>query len=285
MLTAPVGILILAAAAFGLVVGSFLNVCIHRLPRDLSIVRPRSACPGCGAAIAWHDNVPILSWLFLGGRCRACRAPIAARYPLVEAANGLLWTAALAVLGPTLEGITAAIFGSAMIALILIDAEHQILPDAITLPGIACGLVLAPLRARAGGAPSFPESTPVEALLAAAGAAALGWAIPWALNSAYRLQQRLRGARSDAIEDGIGEGDFKLLAMVGAFLGWRLLLFTIFAGAITGAAWGVTLMMTRGYDWKSKLPFGVFLGAAAIVATFVGHPAVAWYLRLVGVEP
>lgn len=285
MLAAPVPILAIAAAAFGLVVGSFLNVCIHRLPRDLSVVRPRSACPGCGAAIAWHDNVPVLSWLLLRGRCRACRAPIAARYPLVEAANGALWAAALVVLGPTLEGLIAALFGSALIALILIDAEHQILPDAITLPGIAAGLMLAPLRAWAGGATTFAGMTPARALGAAAGAAALGYAIPWGLNAAYRLQQRLRGAPPDAVEDGIGEGDFKLLAMVGAVLGGRLLLFTIFTGAIAGAAWGVTLMMTRGYGWKSKLPFGVFLGAAAIVAVFVGHASVAWYLRFVGVEP
>ncbi|HKQ98266.1 MAG TPA: prepilin peptidase [Candidatus Polarisedimenticolia bacterium] len=281
---APFAVLVVVAAALGLVVGSFLNVCIHRLPRDLSVVRPRSACPGCGAGIAWYDNVPLVSFILLGGRCRRCRAPIAARYPLVEAATGALWAGAVFFLGPTLEGLVAALFGSALIALILIDAEHQILPDAITLPGIACGIALAPLRAHLE--PGLPlGETPIRALAGAAGAAALGYAIPWALNGAYRLQQRVRGTPTDAIEDGIGEGDFKLLAMVGAFLGWRLLLFTLFAGAITGAAWGISLMVTRGYGWKSKLPFGVFLGAAALLAAFVGGPALGWYLGLVGVEP
>ncbi len=285
MTALPFPILIAVAGVLGLIIGSFLNVCIHRLPRELSIVRPRSACPGCGAGIAWFDNVPVVSWILLGGRCRACRAPIAARYPLVEASTGALWAGACAAFGPTLEGLLTALFGSALVALILIDAEHQILPDAITLPCLAGALALAPLRAIAAHGDGPLGATPARAFAAAAGAAALGYAIPWGLNAAYRLQQRARGVPADALEDGIGEGDFKLLAMVGAFLGWRLLLFTIFAGAIVGAAWGVTLMLTRGYGWKSKLPFGVFLGAAAIAAAFFGGPAVAWYLRFVGLEP
>src|SRR5262245_54370732 len=125
---APEPLLIFVAGLFGLVIGSFLNVCIHRLPRDLSIVRPRSACPGCGAGIAWHDNIPVVSWILLGGRCRGCRAPIAPRYPLVEAATAALWAGSMAAFGPTLEGLATALFGSALVALILIDAEHQILP-------------------------------------------------------------------------------------------------------------------------------------------------------------
>jgi leader peptidase (prepilin peptidase) / N-methyltransferase len=273
---------LLAAAALGSCIGSFLNVCIHRLPRDLSVVRPRSACPACGAAIAWYDNIPILSWLILVGRCRACRAPIAVRYPLVEGITGALFVAALLVKGPTLEAAVAAALGAALVALVMIDAEHQILPYAITLPGIAAGLLLAPARAwfAAGDGPQ-----PLPALGQACFAAALGYSIPWALNRCYRGWQALRKVPAAAREDGIGQGDFKLLAMIGAFLGTRLLLFTLFAGAISGAAWGLTLMATRGYGWKSKVPFGVFLGAAAILAIFAGDRLVDGYLRALGVAP
>jgi leader peptidase (prepilin peptidase) / N-methyltransferase len=272
----------LVAAAFGLCLGSFLNVCIHRLPRGLSVVRPRSACPVCAAMIAWHDNIPLVSWIALGGRCRSCRAAIALRYPMIEAATGALAVAALAHAGPTLEAAVLFGFAAALVALILIDAGHQILPDAITLPGIAAGVALAPLRAAAA---SGGDGRPLRALAHAAGAAALGYAIPWAINGAYHGWQALRGVPRDRREDGIGRGDYKLLAMIGAFLGWQRLLFTLFAGAVSGAAWGLTLMLTRGYGWKSKLPFGVFLGAAAILAAFAGDRIVGAYLALVGVAP
>jgi len=272
----------LLAAGLGLCIGSFLNVCIHRLPRGLSVVRPRSACPGCRGLIAWYDNIPLLSWLILRGRCRACGAPIAVRYPLVEAATGALFVAALGVEGPTLEAAVTAGFGAALLALILIDAEHQLLPDAITLPGIAAGIGLAPLRAALS---PVAAERPATALAYSIAAAALGYAIPWALNGAYRGWQALRGVATPAREDGIGRGDFKLLAMIGAFLGARLLLFTLLGGAVSGAAWGLTLMATRGYGWKSKLPFGVFLGGAALVALFAGERLVEAYLRTIGMAP
>jgi len=272
----------LLAAGTGLCIGSFLNVCIHRLPRGLSVVRPRSACPRCGKPIAWHDNIPLASWLMLRGRCRSCGAPIAVRYPLVEAATGMLFVAALVVAGPTLEAAVTALLGAALLALILIDAGHQILPDAITLPAIAAGIALSPLRAAV--APVAAER-PAAALVHAIAAAALGYAIPWALNGAYHGWQALRGVAGPDREDGIGRGDYKLLAMIGAFLGVRLLLFTLFAGAVSGAAWGLTLMATRGYGWKSKLPFGVFLGGAALVALLAGERLVESYLRAVGVAP
>jgi len=272
----------LVAAGLGLCIGSFLNVCIHRLPLGLSVVRPRSACPACRGLIAWYDNIPLLSWLMLRGRCRGCGAPIAVRYPLVEAATGTLFVAALVVDGPTLEAAVTAGFGAALLALILIDAEHQLLPDAITLPGIAAGMALAPLRVALSPVAAEPLAT---ALVHSIAAAALGYAIPWGLNGAYHGWQALRGVAKPAREDGIGRGDFKLLAMIGAFLGARLLLFTLFGGAVSGAAWGLTLMATRGYGWKSKLPFGVFLGGAALVALFAGEPLVEAYLRAVGVAP
>ena len=273
-------ILIVAAIALGAIVGSFLNVCIHRLPRDLSVVRPRSSCPGCGALIAWYDNVPVLSFLVLRARCRHCRAPIAKRYPIVEAATAALFGALLLVKGPGIEWLAGALLGAALIALILIDAEHQILPDAITLPGIAAGILLAPPRAALA---PVPLTTPLAALRAAAFAAALGFALPWSLNAAYRGWQALRRVPPARREDGIGRGDFKLLAMIGAFLGVPLLLFTLFVGAVTGALWGLYLMAARGYGWKSRLPYGVFLGAAAILALFAGDASVGWYLDRMGV--
>jgi leader peptidase (prepilin peptidase)/N-methyltransferase len=273
-------LLIVAAVGLGAIIGSFLNVCIHRLPRDLSIVTPRSACPGCGAPIAWYDNVPVLSYLVLRARCRRCRAAIAARYPLVEAATAALFAALLVTRGPGIEWLAGAIFGAAIIALILIDAEHQILPDVITLPGIAAGVLLAPLRAALAPMPQVP---PLHALRDAAFAAALGYALPWSVNAAYRGWQALRRVPAARREDGIGQGDFKLLAMIGAFLGVRLLLFTLFVGAVGGAVWGIYLMMARGYGWKSRLPYGVFLGAAAILALFAGDASVGWYLDRMGV--
>jgi leader peptidase (prepilin peptidase)/N-methyltransferase len=273
-------LLIVAAVSFGAIIGSFLNVCIHRLPRDLSIVTPRSACPGCGAPIAWYDNIPILSFLLLRARCRRCRAPIAVRYPLVEAATAALFGALLLVKGPGIEWLAGAMFGAALIALILIDAEHQILPDAITLPGIATGLLLAPLRSALA---PVPAATPLRALWEAAFAAALGYALPWSVNAAYRGWQALRRVPAARREDGIGQGDFKLLAMIGAFLGVPLLLFTLFVGAVGGALWGLYLMAARGYGWKSRLPYGVFLGGAAILALFAGDASVGWYLDRMGV--
>jgi|SRR5438094_3801795 len=263
--------------AAGACVGSFLNVCIHRLPRRRSIVRPRSACPHCGAPIAWYDNLPILSFLLLRGRCRHCRAPIGLGYPLVEASTSLLFAALLHARGPTPEFLLQAFLGACLIALILIDARHQILPNAVTLPGIAVGLVTSPLRA----APGDAAGAAWDSLLAAA----LGFAIPWMVNAGYRMWQAARGLPRGEREDVIGQGDFKLLAMIGAFLGVRLLLFCLFIGAVAGAAFGLLMMRYRGYGWKSKLPYGVFLGGAAILALFAGEPWVRWYLRLAGLGP
>jgi leader peptidase (prepilin peptidase)/N-methyltransferase len=267
------------ALALGGIAGSFLNVCIHRLPLGASVVRPRSACPACAAAIPWRDNIPILSWIALRGRCRACRAPIPIRYPLVEGATALLFVLLLRTRGPTPMFLLDAVLGSALIALIVIDARHQILPDAITLPGIATGLLTSPLRgawdpARSGGAPG--------ALVDALQGAAIGFAVPFGVNAAYRGWQALLGVARERREDGIGRGDFKLLAMIGAFQGARLVLFCLFAGAVSGALFGVYRMWRRGYGWKSRLPYGVFLGGSAILALFAGEPAVAWYLGLLG---
>ncbi len=267
----PSFVLWFLVAGTGACIGSFLNVCIHRLPRRASVVRPRSACPGCGGPIAWHDNIPVLSYLILGGRCRRCRAPISPRYPLVEAATSILFVLLFLKRGPTFAFALDALLVAALLALIVVDALHQILPNAITLPGIALGLLSSPLRG-AGGRPV------IDALVGAA----LGFLLPWAINEAYRLWQAARGVPRDRREDGIGQGDFKLLAMIGAFLGVRLLLFTLLVGAVTGALFGVAMMLWRGYGWKSKLPYGVFLGGAAILAVFMGESWVRLYLDLAG---
>jgi leader peptidase (prepilin peptidase)/N-methyltransferase len=278
----PIDPRLFEALAFvvGACIGSFLNVCIHRLPRGFSVVLPRSACPGCGRLIAWYDNVPLLSWLLLRGRCRGCRMPITVRYPLVEAATALLFLGLAMARGLSFAWLEGAAFGAALVALILIDAEHQILPDAITLPGIAAGLAVAPFSVLFAP-PGDPPPGFVDRLLAAV----LGYLMLFLVNASYRGWQAMKHVPKAERLDGIGQGDYKLLAMIGAFLGTRLMFFTLFSGAVTGAVCGLWLMTFRGYQWRSKLPYGVFLGGAAILALFFGEPAIRWYAWRLGVVP
>jgi leader peptidase (prepilin peptidase)/N-methyltransferase len=243
------------AANVGLVVGSFLNVVIHRLPRGESLSHPPSRCPRCGAAIRWYDNVPVLSYLFLAGRCRDCRAPISPRYPLVEAATGLLFFAAALKLPQWLWVFHAVVLGSLCLALALIDLEHMILPDALTLPGVALGLLFAWL-----GGP-----TP---LLPAIIGTVLGAALPLSIIWAYRW---LRGV------EGMGLGDVKLLAMLGAFLGWQGMLLTLALGAVAGALVGVGLILLGKGSRQTELPFGTFLCAAAVVVLFLGEKLLTFW--------
>ncbi len=239
----------------GLVVGSFANVCIHRLPERRSVVRPRSRCPRCDAPIRAADNVPVLSYLALGGRCRACRAPISARYPLVEAANGAMYFALARVMGPTPQAAVAMALVTALLVLTLIDYDHQLLPDAITLPGIAVGLAASLL-------PGPP--TPLDAAAAAAG----GYLAFFAVAKAY---ERTRGM------EGLGQGDWKMTAMLGAFLGWEKLLLTVFAATLGGTVVGLGLMALRGRSSRHALPLGTFLGIAGIAVVFGGKPVLDWY--------
>ena len=249
------------ALLLGLVVGSFANVCIHRLPRRESVVSPPSRCPSCGALIRARDNVPILSWLLLGGRCRSCRAPISRRYPAVEAANGLLWLALAVLRGPRVETFVAMVLVTVLLVLSLIDLDHRLLPDAITLPGIAAGL-----------AASFLPSSPVRplaALLAAAG----GWLAFAAVAKAY---QRLRGV------EGLGQGDWKMAAMLGSFLGWQPMLLTVLLASVAGTLVGLGAVALRGRDMRYALPLGTFLGAAGIATVFFGDAMLAWYRGALG---
>ena len=246
----PGWFLLTAAAAYGLVLGSFLNVVIYRLPRGMSIVRPRSHCPACGRMVRWYDNVPILSYLALRGRCRSCGAPISPRYPLVEATTGCLLVLAAWRFGVTIEGGLAAVFLLLLLPLALIDLEHQILPDVLTLPGIALGLLGGALSAR------VPLWNSIAGAL-------LGAAVPYLVIVAYRL---LRGV------EGMGLGDVKLLAMIGAFLGWQGVLLTLCIGAVAGAAVGLVLIAARRGRLDTELPFGTFLAAAGALVLFAGGP-------------
>lgn len=252
------------AALVGLVTGSYLNVVIHRLPLGASTVLPRSRCPACGAAIRPRDNLPVLSWLLLRGRCRACRAPISVRYPVVEATTAVLFVLCMERFGATPSAAVAALFCASMVALAGIDAEHLILPDRITLPGIAVGVGIQLL------VPSDP-SVPWVGVLGALVGAAAGAGV---LLLAYGLWWLVRR------EEGLGLGDVKMLAMVGAFLGWQGVAVSLFFGATTGALFGLTLVAVGRGGMRSKVPFGVFLAIGALVALFAGPALVRLYLDL-----
>jgi leader peptidase (prepilin peptidase) / N-methyltransferase len=250
----------LYVALVGLVVGSYLNVVIHRLPREESTVLPRSRCPRCGAQLRVRDNLPLLSFLMLRGRCRQCQAPISWRYPLVEAATAGLFVGALEAFGLTWHAAAAAAFGSALVALAAIDYEHFLLPDVITLPGIAVGLLIS----------LFADWIDWrQALLGAA----LGGGGLWLLARLWLLLRH---------EEGMGLGDVKMLAMVGALLGWQGVVVTVFLGSLAGAVVGLTLIALGRLDLGSRLPFGVFLAGGALVALFAGPALVARYSRLLG---
>jgi leader peptidase (prepilin peptidase)/N-methyltransferase len=269
---------VVLALVLGLVLGSFLNVCIARIPEGRSVVTPRSRCPRCQHAIAPYDNVPILSYLALGGACRHCRQPISVRYPLVEAVTALV--SVLLVLrygaGPA-WGVYLA-FSAGVIVLVLIDLDHRILPDVITLNGIWIGLgaslFLAEPSAFAGrlyrlvGA---DVSSPV--LLALGGSLAgvvVGGGLLWVVREAFF---RWRGV------EGMGFGDVKMMAMVGAFLGVPLTLLTILLGSVVGSVIGIAVIRLFGKSRNYELPFGTFLGAGAIVAVLYGHEIVRFYIE------
>ncbi len=239
----------------GLLVGSFLNVCIYRLPRGQSIVWPASRCTSCGRSLGWYENVPVASFLFLRGRCRTCGARISAVYPAVESATAVAFVATGLVVpvGPLL--VVRLAFAAAMIVLFVIDLRHRILPNAITVPGIAAGLVASWF---------LPPGWAASLLGALAGAGLL-----WGIAEAYL---RIRG------EEGLGMGDVKMLAMIGAFLGWRLMLLTVVLASLAGSVIGLVIILVRRGNMKYALPFGTFLAVGALVASLAGDGLVDWYL-------
>ncbi len=240
-----------AVVLFGLVVGNFLNVVIARLPERRSLWAPRSACPGCGAGIAWYDNVPLLSWALLRGRCRACAMPIPWRYPLVEATTAALFALAWVEFGPTLEVVVAGVLLAALVAVAAIDLRHQIIPDAITRPGILAGILANVAMRRL----SWAE-------------VALGIALGGGVFFAIIVLSR----------GGMGAGDMKLGAMLGAFLGWKILLFGLMVAVVLGGAWAVVLMALGVRGRKDAIPFGPFLAAGGAAALFWGEGVVQWYV-------
>lgn len=245
-----------AAFLFGLVVGSFLNVVIHRLPRGESLAFPASHCPACRAPVRGYDNVPVVSWLLLGRKCRACRAPISVRYPVIELANGILWIAVFLRAPGWADFATGAFLCSACLALLAIDAEFRILPDRITLTGIVVGLAL-----------SFFSR--VRTPLSAAAGAALGAGSLFLLGF---LWEKLRGV------EAMGMGDVKMLGMVGALLGVPGVVVTVLIASVTGSLVGLALVLARRGSLQTALPFGVFLALGA-VAAFFWEPALVELYR------
>jgi len=290
----------------GLAFGSFLNVCIYRLPLGLSVVTPRSACPTCKQQIAFYDNIPVLSWLILGGRCRHCKSKISARYLLIELLTGALFLACYWYFGLTLATLKFCTFAFLLLGLIFTDAETKLLPDKLTLPGLALGVIfstLVPVNDMASqflpGVMNLPLSgdlslrvlSLVDSLLGAA----LGASFIYGAGAIYL---RWRGT------EGMGFGDVKLMAMVGAFLGMKLTIFTIFTASLAGSLFGLATVFVvwlkrthrfmkrlanaeaaRRRGWQSaqvvyrnyQMPFGVFLGSMALIAFFLGNQFLHWY--------
>jgi leader peptidase (prepilin peptidase)/N-methyltransferase len=237
---------------FGLMIGSFLNVVIARVPERRSLWMPGSTCPGCGDAIAWHDNIPVLSFFLLRGRCRACAAPIPWRYPIVEAITAALFAAAWLRFGADVpQFIVAVIFVAALVAITAIDLRHQIIPDAITLPGVVAGVVAALVTQRI----SWLDS--VAGILLGGG-----------LFVAVIVVSR----------GGMGGGDLKLGAMLGAFLGWQALLVGLFIAVMLGGMLAVVLLACRRVARKDAIPFGPFLAIGGAAALFWSDAILAWYL-------
>ena len=309
-----------ASAIFllGLAFGSFLNVCVYRLPLDLSVVTPRSACPGCKKPIAFYDNVPVVSWLLLRGRCRHCQTRISARYLFVEVLTAALFLGCYAYFGVTVATLKCCVFGFLLLGLIFTDAETKLLPDKLTLPGLAFGLLfslLVPVHDMASQFLPAVLDLPLSADFAARLFSLLDSVLGAVLGASFiygagAIYLRWRGA------EGMGFGDVKLMAMVGAFLGIKLTVFTIFAASLTGSLFGLTTVLvvwikrthrfTRQFaklpaarrdaekesprirGWRSaqkvyrnyQMPFGVFLGSMALIALFVGNQFLSWYGRL-----
>jgi leader peptidase (prepilin peptidase)/N-methyltransferase len=248
--------ILFSVACVGLIVGSFLNVCIHRLPRCESVVWPASRCPGCHTPIKPYDNIPVIGYLLLRGRCRVCDAPISAMYPLVELLTmGMMMAAWLLFPFPLM--VQRMVFGCAMIVLFFVDLEHHRLPNEVTVPGIAVGLACSFFMP-----PGWASS--LIGILAGGG-------VLWLLGWIWFLLRH---------EEGMGFGDVKMLAMMGAFLGWELMLAAFLAATIMGSVVGVALIASRKGTMKTALPFGCFLAVGSLLASAGGDRAIHWYLSL-----
>lgn len=244
-------------ALFGLAVGSFLNVCIHRIPGQESLLHPPSRCPSCGTRLRWFDNVPVAGYALLGGRCRTCRAPISIRYPIVELITMGVFLLHYAAFdwGPLLA--VRLLFACVLIVLFAIDLQHHLLPNVITLPGLVAGLL-------------FSLFLPPGILHALLGALA-GGGVLWLIGEAY---YRYSG------HEGMGGGDVKMLAMIGAFLGWQQVILTLVLSSVAGSIVGILFLASRRGGLKYELPYGTFLALAALAASLAGDRIITWYAGL-----
>ncbi len=246
----------IAIFIFGTIIGSFLNVCICRIPAGQSVISPASRCPQCGRAIAWYQNIPIISFLLLRGRCAGCGVAISRRYPLVESLTGMLFVWVFLRFG--LEWATPVywLFVAALVVITFIDLDHQIIPDVISLPGIVVGFLTILL---------VPWISWLDSLLGIL----LGGGSLWLVAEVYH---RLTG------QEGMGGGDIKLLAMMGAFLGWQAVLPVIFFASLVGSLVGVPLMLLKRADGKLAIPFGPFLALGGLVYLLWGQQLLMWYM-------
>jgi leader peptidase (prepilin peptidase) / N-methyltransferase len=253
----------LVAGVAGAAIGSFLNVCINRWPAEQSVIRPPSRCPACEHALAWRDNIPIIGWVLLRGRCRYCGIPVSAQYPVVEAATALIWIAAVARFGPDIEALRSAIFLTILLGIAMTDAKEMVIPDQFTLVGAGLGLLLAAVPGTGIG------------LAAAAVGAGMGYVLLWGVKL---------GAEKLLKKPALGVGDIHMMLLVGAFTGIPGMLLTLMLGSILGLLVGVPLTWIRGRltVLGSYLPLGTFLALGAAVAHVWGPDIIHWYLRLIG---
>lgn len=243
------------AALAGLIIGSFLNVCIHRLPRKQSLMHPPSTCPQCGRRLRWRDNVPVVSWVLLRARCAQCGEPISVQYPIVELVTAATFAGVTAATSDPVLLASHLTLSAALIVLFAIDLEHQILPNAITVPGIVVGFL-------------FALVTPVGWFASLAGIL-LGAGILYAIAASYYAIRK---------EEGLGMGDVKMLAMIGAFLGWKAVLVTLVLASCSGSVVGLILIASSRGSMKYALPFGTFLAMGAFAAIVIGQPLLEWYM-------
>ncbi len=251
-------VLAFISITFGAIVGSFLNVCIFRLPKEESIVSPGSHCPHCNTPIKFYDNIPLVSYLFLKGRCRYCKESISVQYPLIEGITALSSFILFMKFGPTLSYLFYFSFVCALIVITVIDLYHQIIPDVISLPGVGVG-VLASLI--------LPQINFIGSLIGTL----LGGGSLFIVATLYQWLFK---------REGMGGGDVKLLAMIGAFLGWKAVILTILLGSLVGSISGIIVMLSKGKDFKYAIPFGPFLSLGAVIALFYGENIIHWYLYM-----
>jgi leader peptidase (prepilin peptidase) / N-methyltransferase len=254
----------LVAFIFGLCIGSFINVCIYRIPAGKSIVRPASSCPVCNHTIAAYDNIPVLSYLLLLGRCRYCKTSISIRYPIVELLIGVMAVSALSSFGLTPEALIYFCFSTVLITVTFIDIDHQIIPDVISLPGIIIFFIASFFLPPLG----FFNRL-IQSLLGVLSGGGSLYLVAW-------------GYFFFTGKEGMGGGDIKLLAMIGALLGWQGVLFTIFAGSSIGCIAGLLVMLKQRSGVKTAVPFGPFLSIGALLYTFWGPRIINWYFGLLG---